>query len=93
MEYDIYGFPKNNNIDEPMKIDLRKWIKIFFWLSLVIVVIFKIFGMGISGYLSYNQYILETGFLKYIKIILAIIFSELYLLGKVFIVFKNYIYI
>ena len=78
-EYDSYGFPKNNKVDN-RKGDLVKWLKIWFWLFIVFLIFLKIGLMFISGYLSYEDFAIEPNMLMRIcKMSSAILFSELYL--------------
>jgi hypothetical protein len=92
MEYDIYGFPKNNVIETRLNTDLKKWFKIGVWLIIVSMILLKIGGMFLAGYLSFNEFIIEASMLKYIKIALSTIFSELYLGYKLLIIIKHYIF-
>ena len=78
-EYDSYGFPKNNKV-ESRSDDLVKWLKIGFWLFLAFLIFLKIGLMILSGFISYNEFLIEPNVLMRIfKMIIAITFSELYL--------------
>ena len=78
-EYDSYGFPKNNKV-ENRKGDMVKWLKIWFWLFIAFLIFFRISIMIISGYLSYDEFSIEPNMLLRIcKMSSAILFSEVYL--------------
>jgi hypothetical protein len=78
-EYDSYGFPKNNKV-ENRKDDMVKWLKIGFWLFIAFLIFLKIGLMIISGYISYDEFSIEPNMIMRIcKMSIAIIFSEAYL--------------
>ena len=78
-EYDSFGFPKNNKV-ENRNGDIVKWLKIGFWVLLAFLIFFKIVIMIFSAYLSYNEFSIEPNMLMRIfKMSLAINFSEIYL--------------
>jgi hypothetical protein len=78
-EYDSYGFPKNNKV-ENRKDDIVKWLKIWFWLFIAFLIFLRISLMILSGYLSYNDFSVEPNMLLRIcKMSSAIMFSEIYL--------------
>ena len=78
-EYDSYGFPKNNKV-ENRKDNIVKWLKIWFWLFLAFLILLKISLMIISGFISYNDFLIEPNIImRMSKMISAILFSELYL--------------
>jgi hypothetical protein len=78
-EYDSYGFPKNNKV-ENRKDNIVKWLKIWFWLFLAFLILLKISLMIISGFISYNDFLIEPNIImRMCKMISAILFSELYL--------------
>ena len=78
-EYDSYGFPKNNKV-ENRKDNIVKWLKIWFWLFLAFLILLKISLMIISGFISYDDFLIEPNIImRMCKMISAILFSELYL--------------
>jgi hypothetical protein len=78
-EYDSYGFPKNNKV-ENRKDDIVKWLKIWFWLFIAFLIFLRISLMILSGYLSYDDFSVEPNMLLRIcKMSSAILFSEIYL--------------
>jgi len=78
-EYDSYGFPKKNKV-ENRKDDIVKWLKIWFWLFIAFLIFLKIGLMIISGFLSYDEFLIEPNILfRICKMSFAILFSELYL--------------
>jgi len=78
-EYDSYGFPKNNKV-ENRKDNIVKWLKIWFWLFLAFLILLKISLMIISGFISYDDFLIEPNvIMRMCKMISAILFSELYL--------------
>lgn len=78
-EFDSYGFPKKNKV-ESRKDDVVKWIKICFWLFIAFLIFLKIGLMILSGFLSYEEFLVESNLIiRICKMSTAIIFSELYL--------------
>ena len=81
-EYDSYGFPVNNKVESRTD-DVVKWLKIGFWLFLAFLIFLKICLMILSGYISYNEFVIEPNiFIRIFKMSIAITFSELYLVYK-----------
>jgi hypothetical protein len=78
-EYDSYGFPKNNKV-ENRNDNIVKWLKIWFWLFLAFLIFLKIGLMIISGFISYDDFLIEPNIIMRVcKMTTAILFSELYL--------------
>jgi polyferredoxin len=79
IEYDAYGFPKENKV-ETRKDDMMKWLKIFFWLFIVFLIMTRIILMGVAGYVSFYEFQTESRiFIRILKIFTAITFTEIYL--------------
>jgi len=80
-KYDSYGFKLNNeNINAGNgRSDLKKFLKIFFWIMVVIIILLNILTSGIAGYLSFYEFQNDTTFIRIMKIIASMCLSWFYL--------------
>jgi len=80
-KYDSYGFKLNNNNGNAPSgsSDFKKYLKIFFWIMVVIVILLNIFTSGLAGYLSFYEFKNDTTLIRIIKTSAAICLSWFYL--------------
>jgi hypothetical protein len=78
-KYDTYGFKINNETTSQGNSDFKKYLKIFIWIMVIILILVNIFTSGLAGYLSFYEFQSDTTFIRIMKTFLAICLSWFYL--------------
>lgn len=79
-KYDSYGFKINNeNAPQAGNSNFKKYLKIFFWIMVIILILLNILTSGLAGYLSFYEFQTDTTFIRIMKTSAAICLSWFYL--------------
>jgi hypothetical protein len=78
-KYDSYGFIINNSNTGQGSSNMQKYLKVFFWIMLIIFILVNIFTSGLAGYLSFYEFQNDTKYIRIMKVFLAICMNWFYL--------------
>ena len=84
-KYDTYGFPISRNTEQNgNKSDIKKYLKVFSWVLLVIFLLLNILTGALAGYLSFYDFQNDSFFVRFLKMGIAVCLNWVYLGWKAF---------
>lgn len=78
-KYDSFGFPINKTNDSSGGSDVKKYLKVFAWVMLVLFILTNILTGSLAGYLSFYEFKDDSMVVRLMKTGLAILLSWFYL--------------